>query len=67
MHINPKLIGVTKFTVTDPNMEYTYQGYCQNDTFLLIGSHFDSVNNRTVLKTFKMTEVKFLGDISVHI
>ena len=64
MYINPKLVG-QKFFDKDPNIEYTYQGYCQNDTFLVIGSHFDSVNNRTILKTFKMTEIKFLGDLPV--
>jgi len=65
LYINDKFITGRKFTVSDPNIEYTCVGYAQNDTSLVVGSHFDSVNNRSSIKTFKLTEARFLGDISV--
>ena len=57
------IVGKT-FTAQDPKIEYTCVGYAQNDTCLVVGALFDSVNNRTELKTIKMTDAKFKGDIT---
>ena len=63
MYIDPKAIVGKKFTAMDPNLEYTCVGYCENDTFLIIGTLFDAPNNRSQLKTFKLSDVKFKGNI----
>lgn len=63
MFLNQTFVGVKFVTVADPNTEYTCQGYDNNGTLLIIGSKFDSVNNRTILKTFKLTDVVFLGKV----
>lgn len=62
--ISEKAIIGQKFTANDPKVEYTCVGYAQNDTCLVVGAYFDSVNNRTELKTIKMTDAKFKGDLS---
>ena len=64
MYIDSKTIVGKKFTALDPNTEYTCVGYGQNETFLVIGSNFDAPNNRSTLKTFKLSDVKFKGDIA---
>ncbi len=64
MYIDPKSIVGQIFSANDPNTEYTAVGYGQNETFLVIGSHFDSVNNRSSLKTFKLSDVRFKGNIT---
>ncbi len=64
MYIDPKTIVGKTFTALDPNQEYTCVGYCANETFLIIGSQFDAPNNRSTLKTFKLSDVKFKGDIA---
>jgi hypothetical protein len=56
------IVGKT-FTVNDPTLEYTCIGYAANETFLVVGSRFDSVNNRSTVHTFKVSEVKFQGAI----
>lgn len=61
--INDAAIVGKKFTAFDPNTEWTCLGYGCNDTFLIVGSNFDSTNNRTTVKTFKMSDVKFHGDL----
>ena len=64
LHINsPAIIGKT-FTAFDPKIEYTCLGYGQNDTFLLVGSWYDAPNDRTHLKTFKLSDVKFKGQLT---
>lgn len=65
MYIDPKAIVGKTFTALDPNQEYTCVGYGQNETFLVIGSSFDSANNRSNLKTFKMSDVKFKGEVTL--
>ena len=60
MKLDEKLIG-QKFTVNDPNTEYTCVGYGSLGTFVIIGAYSDAVKNETTLKTFKITEVKFKG------
>lgn len=62
--LSEKAIIGQKFTALDPKVEYTCVGYAQNDTCLVVGALFDSVNNRTELKTIKMTDAKFKGDLS---
>lgn len=62
MYIDPSSIVGKSFTVNDPNLEYTCVGYCANETFLIVGSQFDSTNNRSTLKTFKLSDVKFKGE-----
>ena len=64
VHINEAAIVGQTFTAMDPNMEYTCIGYGQNDTFLVVGSYFDAPNNRTQLKTFKLSDVKFKGQLT---
>ena len=63
MYIDPKAIVGQTFSANDPNTEYVCVGYGQNETFLIIGSYFDSPNNRSSLKTFKLSDVKFKGNI----
>lgn len=53
----------TPFTALDPNAEYQYLGVAANETFLIVGSQFDSVNNRSIVKTFKLSDVKFKGEL----
>jgi len=65
MFIEPKAIVGKKFTALDPNLEYECVGYAANETFLVIGSNFDSQNNRSTLKTFKLSDVKFKGEVTV--
>jgi len=63
MFLNQSFIGTKFVTLTDPNTEYVCQGYGDNGTLLIIGTKYDSVNNRTTIKTFKLTDVVFLGKI----
>lgn len=60
--IEPSAIVGKSFTALDPNQEYVCVGYGQNETFLIVGSSFDSANNRSTLKTFKLSDVKFKGE-----
>ena len=64
MYINESTIVGQTFTATDPATEYTCVGYACNDTFLIVGAHFDAPNNRTALKTFKIQDVKFKGQLT---
>lgn len=65
LYINPKAIEGKKFTVNDPTIEYLCIGYAQNSTELIVGSYFDSVNNRSEIHTFKIKEIKFKGEITL--
>jgi len=50
--------------IKDPSVKYTYAGcYDGPGIPLVVGVEFDSTNNRTIAKTFKLTEVKFIGKI----
>ena len=62
LFIDATIIG-KKFTAFDPNAEWTCIGYCCNETFLLVGTSFDAPNNRSTIKTFKLSEVKFKGEL----
>ena len=62
IQIDPTLIG-KKFTAMDPNIEYICVGFAQNETFLVFGAVNDSVNNRFNIKSIKLTDVKFLGQM----
>lgn len=64
IHINEAAIVGQTFTALDPNMEYTCIGYACNDTFLIVGTNFDSTNNRSTVKTFKLQDVKFKGQLT---
>lgn len=60
----PAIIGKTFTSASDPqNSEYTCIGYGQNETFLLIGTSFDATNNRSIIRTFKFSDVKFKGEL----
>ena len=61
IHINENAIVGQTFTVLDPNLEYTCIGYGQNETFLVVGSYYDATANQSQLKTFKLSDVKFVG------
>lgn len=62
MHLDPKFIGKTFTEAANPSIEYTCEGYADGcGTIVIIGSTFDSLNNRTTLNTFKLTSVKFIG------
>jgi hypothetical protein len=66
MFIDPDSIIHKKFVVNgDPNVfEYECVGYSDGcGTILILGKQFDSTNNRTVLKSFKLTEIKFFGKV----
>ena len=60
LKINEKLIG-QRFTVNDPNTEYTCVGFANIGTLVIIGADNDTVNNRYKFKTFKITDVTFRG------
>ena len=65
MYIDPKAIIGKKFTHTnDPTREYECVGYAEAGTLLVIGVEFDSVNNRSNFKTFKLTDVNFFGKVT---
>lgn len=64
ININSKAIEGLKFTALDPNTEYTCVGYASNETFLIVGAHWDQASNRTTLKTFKLQDVKFMGGLN---
>lgn len=61
-HISGKQFIATNIGVG--NNEFTCIGYGQNDTFLIIGAQFDSTNNRSHVKTFKLSDVQFKGNIT---
>jgi hypothetical protein len=63
MFIDPTTIVGKKFVMNDPAIEYVCVGYGQNDTFLIFGAANDVTNNRFTLKSFKFSEVKFIGQI----
>lgn len=60
LYIEPSAIIGKTFTANDPNIEYECVGYAANETFLVVGKHMDTVNNRFTLKTFKIQDVKFM-------
>lgn len=61
LYIEPSaIIGKTFTTSADPNTEYECIGYAANETFLVVGKHMDTVNNRFYLKTFKIQDVRFM-------
>ena len=64
MYIDPSFIVGKTFLGPISDQEYTCIGYGANETFLVVGTFFDSVNNRSVVKTFKLSEVRFKGDIT---
>jgi hypothetical protein len=70
MYIDPKSIIGKKFNpvslnpVNDSSKDYECVGYADNGTLLIIGALFDSTNNRSNLKTFKLTEVNFFGKVT---
>lgn len=64
MFIDPSFIIGKKFLGSVSDQEYVCIGYCANETFLLIGTYFDSTNNRSYIKTFKLSEVRFKCDLS---
>lgn len=65
MYIDPKAIIGKKFNpANDPAKDYECVGYADNGTLLVIGAEFDSVNNRSSFKTFKLTDVKFVGKVT---
>jgi len=66
MYIDPKyIIGKDFYPANDPSIPYECIGYGDGGTMLVVGMYFDSVNNRTQFKTFKLTDVKFLGKLTI--
>lgn len=64
MYIDPAIIGKTFTIPNDPNnVVYTCRGYSNTGTLLVIAFVFDAVNNRTETKTFKLSDVRFIGKI----
>lgn len=63
MVINDKLIGKTFFVDNMTGREFTCQGFAFTGTIIVFGSTWDQVNNRTRIDTFKLSEVKFVGNI----
>jgi hypothetical protein len=61
--MNLELLIGKKFTVNDPAIEYTCVGYAQNETFVVFGAANDVTNNRFTVRSFKVTEAKFIGQI----
>lgn len=58
-----KLIGFQFTAPTDPNVKYICVGYAQNNTFCVFGAVNDVTNNRFTVKSFKITEVTFIGQV----
>ena len=67
IHINDSSIIGQTFNAFDPTIDYTCIGYGQNDTLIIIGTNFDTVNNRSSVKSFKLSEVKFKGQLTPKI
>jgi len=65
MVLDTSLMGqmFTAQSSTVPNAEYKVVGYAQNETFVVFGALNDTVNNRFDVKSFKLTEVKFKGQV----
>jgi len=61
MFLDPTAVINKKFTVNDPAVEYTCIGYSQNETFIVFGASNDVTNNRFSVKSFKLTDAKFVG------
>lgn len=57
------IIGKTFTIAADPTAEYTCIGVADNNTFLLVGTRFDSINNRSILSTIKLSEARFKGEL----
>ncbi len=63
IHIVPGTIEGKPFvTELDSKTEFTCIGYATNDTFLVVGARWDQASNRTIVRTFKINEVKFIGN-----
>lgn len=66
LHIFPNQLEGKKFQLVngpDTTSEFTCIGYASNDTFLVVGSLWDQASNRTIVKTFKFQDVRFVGKI----
>lgn len=65
MYIDPKAVIGKKFSPTnDPTKDYEAVGYSDSGTLLILGAEFDPVNNRSRIKTFKLTEISFFGKVT---
>jgi len=62
IQLDQTIIG-KKFTAFDPNNEYVCVGFAQNNTLLVLGALNDVTNNRFNIMSFKLSEVKFLGQM----
>ena len=65
LQLTDKLMG-QKFTVNDPNTEYTCVGWgAAGETLVIIGAFWDQPNNRYELKSFKLRgdPIKFKGQV----
>jgi hypothetical protein len=52
------------FNAFDPSAEYICVGYAQNETFIVFGAINDTANNRFSIKSFKLTDCKFKGQVA---
>lgn len=64
MFIDPKFIINHTFTVNDPTIQYICVGYDYCGTPIVFGALYDSTNNRSQVKSFKITDVTFFGNIT---
>ena len=60
MFIDPTAVIGKKFVVNGTD-EYVCVGYAQNETLLVLGAFNDVTNNRFTVKSFKLTDAKFIG------
>lgn len=63
ININTTSLYGKKFTAGSlDSTPFSCIGMAQNETFLVVGISFDAPNNRSLIKTFKIQDVSFLGD-----
>ena len=63
IHLSAKAIEGKSFTALDPKIQYVCIGYGETGTSLIFGATWDSVNNRSKIQSFKVSEVTFIGKL----
>ena len=70
LYLSPKLLGKEFTTLTiDSTTVWTCAGYSKVDSepCLIVGSTFDNPSNSTRLHTFKLSEVRFIGNVTTSL
>lgn len=65
MQLSSNLMG-EKFTVANlpgPTETFTCVGFAQNETFIIFGACNDTPNNRYAIRSFKLTDARFMGQV----